>query len=285
MPAPPLRGTSCRGDGGQRRHRGGPRAWGQLLPAAGPVPPGPGGWQGAEAGRGVPSAGAHLGFLQLRHGLALGLLAQSLPVLLQRHVRVRGAARVGLRGALRQRGDGSARPVLPRSGEPSPEPDPAAICPPPQHPLAHRRSLGAAPLAGRGQPCPVASRRGYGGPRDGAAVPSAPARNAIPSGCLHPSRCHREGDKDPRAARCSLAVPHPREGQWGQRGPHPPKGSLGCGKRALGGDSGSPQDEAGDGGGGSGVPAHPPAPGARAWAGGSRETPGIPGGSGRSGGQ
>lgn len=209
MPAPPLRGTSCRGDGGQRRHRGGPRAWGQLLPAAGPVPPGPGGWQGAEAGRGVPSAGAHLGFLQLRHGLALGLLAQSLPVLLQRHVRVRGAARVGLRGALRQRGDGSARPVLPRRGEPSPEPDPAAICPPPQHPLAHRRSLGAAPLAGQGQPCPVASRRGYGGPRDGAAVTSAPARNAIPSGCLQPSRCHREGDKDPRGCPLFPGCPPP----------------------------------------------------------------------------
>lgn len=192
----------------------------------------------------------------------------------------------------KRKGVGSAHVVIPQNGEPSPTPDPAAV--------SSRRtlSLGLVPITvasghagekpspkvasspSRGKSCPVASRRGYGRPRAGAAVPTAPAGNVIPIRRLLPSRCCRAGKarRDPPPCTVPACRPPgcpPLEGRPAGRALCPPPHSEGVPwhwERVLWGDSGSPQDKAGAGVGSETPPAHPPAPGA----GGSGDTHGIP---------
>jgi len=99
---------------------------------------------------------------------------------------------------------GAGRGVSPRRPAPKqPQARPRDHLPP-QHPLtragAHHHVLWArweettpksCLLPRQGSSCPVASRRGYGRPRAGAAVPTAPAGNVTPSWCRLPSCCRR----------------------------------------------------------------------------------------------
>lgn len=248
IPGPPFQGTGCRGDGEQEQHGGGWRGSAPSRsgshPAGAGGAEGPGGWQGY-----LPAPG------EGRAGGEGGSSSPAFPPWLSPAVPWPGAqppcaeppgpppaTRPSPRGGWcrtrpspgERKGEGSAHAVVPQNGEPSPTPDPAAV--------SSRRtlSLGLVPITvasghagekpspkvasspSRGKSCPVASRRGYGRPRAGAAVPTAPAGNVIPIRRLLPSCCCRAGKatRDPPAPCLPVVppvVPHSREGQQGER--------------------------------------------------------------------
>lgn len=278
----PQRVPSCRGRGAE-----GLSGWQGYL-----LPPGE-----ARAGGGAPAQLSHLGFLQLRHGLALGLLAQRLPVLLQRHIRVRGAAGVGLCRTLGEWGEGSARAILPQSGEPSPEPDPAAISPPSQDPLfkagAHHHGLWACWGETTPESCllprqghlltsgiPAGLRQAEGqhscSHRSGRERDTEPAPAPVPLPPASPGLSSEPGRQrgPPMPAHRPPAAPHPREGQRGQQCPLT-RGPMAMGKGHCGATRGHPRTRLELGWDRRPSP-HPPAPWGRSLGGGQQGDPWVP---------